>query len=154
MCLRVTTKYLDTEYQVINKAESDIFCYKVILKEKDDVYRTPFRKTRLSWLVMHGLKKFKAKGSKIEDIVDTRGYEVGAYEFKFAYSGIIHTFSSLHSAQDLAAYIHNQFIGDDWGHIEIWECAIPKGTKYLIGVDEKYNCCLGSESIRFKRKME
>ena len=155
MCLRVTSKYLDEEYQVINRAESEIVCYKVILKDKDDTYRTPFQKNWLSWLAMHGLKRFKAYGGKIGDIIDTpERYEVGNHEYKYVYGGVIHTFAALDSARDCATYIHNQLIDDGWGHIEIWECVIPRRVKYLIGVDEKGHYCYGSESIKFKRKLE
>ena len=141
--------------QPIKKAESEIRCYK-ILNKTDEGYFTPFRCTGISSLQIHGLTKFKAKFNpadkrkKIEDIfedTDSHLREYGGYLTLDVFDGIIHTMKELPETQECF-----EIISPRVDHAEIWECAIPKGTKYMEGIGNGYSC-LGSEAIRFIKKI-
>lgn len=131
MCLRV--KNID-----IKTADSEIACFKVVLR-RGLRYRTPFRETRLPWLVMLGKKRFEAKGPEFQSYYDD------VFGRKIVDKGAIHTFSFVSDARAMAKI---------WGgHAEVWECVIPVGEKYLSGNDNEGHPCLGSRSIIFKKKV-
>lgn len=128
----------------IKESDGRITCYKIVRKVGKK-YITPFQETKINWPTMHGITRFKAKGEKMDDEHHlVYGGEMAVY------SGVIHSMRRLKDAEGFTDYIRNN---SEW-EIEIWECVIPRGVKYMEGEDSNGCACYGSESIRFVKKVE
>lgn len=132
MCLIIETS--KPEFKV---AENDIVCYKILNHSNPFRYMTAFMGFKIPFLSMCGLKKFKAKG---EPNVKTT---YGRIRIE---GGVIHTFQMLHDALD------NKYRSLE----EVWECIIPKGSRYVEG---KYILrgtftSYGSECIKFVKRVD
>ena len=154
MCLRVTLGYQGTLYPFMHEADNDIRCYKVV-RRCGKKYMTPYQDTKLSWPVIHGLVNFRAKGEEPEEIdIYDRTYADSGYTFLKIYDGVVHTMRFLKDAKELAEYVSHRPLWHQDDKLEIWECVIPKGSKYIQGVDSNGYPSAGSRKIRFKRKVE
>lgn len=136
-------KMIPVEY--IKKSDGGITCYKIVRRDGKK-YSTPFQETKINWPTMHGIARFKAKGTKMDD-----KHHTVYYGEMLICDGVIHSMRNLSDAEGLADYIRKNSCGLD---LEIWECIIPKGEKYMEGKDGNGCACFGSESIRFIRKVE
>lgn len=155
MCLRTVISREGKRIPYIFKSNG-IHCYKIVVKDGRK-YRTPFQDTKLSWLVMHGFP-FRSKGTKLKDIeCPANVYEKDGYTFLNVYDGVIHTMVNLKDAIDFADYvrlIHPKLSPNPKSpKVEVWECIIPKGSKYIDGTDSNGYSSLGSKSIRFIKKV-
>ena len=155
MCLKVKIGHLDDHIPPIHKAGEDIICYKIV-KRIGKKYMTPFQDAKIPQLSIHGFP-FRARGPKWEDIASSSNkcYEYG-YTLLNVYDGVIHTMSILNEAIEFAKYVRECYcgfekIGDN--DIEVWECVIPKGCKYMRGEDTNGFSCMGSKAIRFIQKV-
>ena len=113
-------------------AKEDILCYKVVSKfttafdtdgrKYTDGYVTPYQKVLIPQDVIDGKVPFKAQG-KCQS--RSSGIE------KYIYEGYIHVFKSYQDA----------LVDGCRAEHEIFQCIIPKGTRYAEGVfNYKYNC--------------
>jgi hypothetical protein len=137
-------------------AKEDIICYKVLKYLKSShsptgtVLCTPFADQIISESVLNGDFDFEAVGTpKIEQEYDNE-YSIS--------EGYIHTCADKDSANTIylqCAYYHEYYCANKF---EIYECIIPKGTRYYEGV---YNhekrisrASYASEKIRFVKKLD
>lgn len=102
-----------------------------------DVLKTPYTDTPVTKDIWSGKSPFLACGyfqaAKIENGVDKGLYIIT--------SGVIHTFKySFHAKKRM---------GED---SVLFECMIPKGTRYIEGDDGNYSC-YASEKIKFVKKI-
>ena len=125
MCL-----YASTE---IKKAENDIVCYKLLVKENNN-YMTPYQYVNVPKLAIWGLMKFKAEGK----------FTIYAHTVT---DGAIHTYSELLMPDDILGKFVNRM------KYEMWECIIPKGTKYTEGTSSDMHIGYASKSIKFTRRI-
>lgn len=154
MCLIVKIGCLDDHIQPINKVGEDIICYKIV-KRIGKKYMTPFQDTKISGLTMLGAP-FRARGPKWEDIVSSPNkYSGSKYTLLNVYDGVIHTMSILDEAIEFANYVREWYprTKEDGNDVEVWECVIPKGCKYMRGEDTNGYSCMGSKVIRFIQKV-
>lgn len=132
MCLAIKTRE-----PVFKIAEEDIVCYKLIRHGKEE-YTTAYRGVKIPKLCIWGWKKFKAEG-------DYDFLSMGCSSM--IYGGVIHTFQTMFGAMDM------QVLDVE----EVWECVIPKGTKYVEGafhtLRSSYHA-YGSECIKFVKRVD
>jgi len=132
---------LNTKTSVCSVAESDIKCYKVLLWN-DGKFMTPYQKTQIQKIVVDGKIPFFADGEIDITVFDgSNNYAIG--------KGFIHTYKSLPSAWSLKNHIG--FINPE-NIYRIFECEIPKGTKYYEGEDDFYEAAFASEKIKFVKE--
>lgn len=137
MCLYSRTK----RFKV---AERNITCYKMLsIPESyfvgiNEALKTPYTDTVVSKDIWSGKSLFSASGKfqaeKIESGVDKGFYKIT--------SGVIHTFKYSFQAK--------KCLGED---SVLFECIIPKGTRYIEG-DDEYSSCYASEKIKFVKKFK
>ena len=152
MCLRAVISRGDKRVPYIFKS-GGIHCYKIVVRDGRK-YRTPFQDTKLSWVVMHGFP-FRAKGMKLKDIeCPANVFEKEGYTFLNVYDGVIHTMVRLEDAIDFSDYVQDiSHLSIKVPKVEVWECIIPKCSKYINGTDQNGYPSLGSKSIRFIKKV-
>jgi len=136
MCLYSTTK----RFKI---ADRDITCYKVLsipdtyFEGVNDSLATPYTNTIVTKDIWQG-KTFLVSDGKIESKKIEEGCFNGLYEIT---KGVIHTFKYRF---DAIKNLSEESI--------LFECSIPKGTKYIEGGDG-YNSCYVSEKIKFIKKL-
>ena len=135
MCFYSTTK----RFKIANR---DITCYKILsIPESyfvgiNEVLKTPYTNTAVPKDIWSGKSPFLAHG-----IFDAEKIESGLYKGCYMItSGVIHTFMYNFEAK--------KYLGED---SVLFECIIPKGTRYMEG-DDGYNSCYVSEKIKFLKK--
>jgi hypothetical protein len=135
MCFYSTTK----RFKI---ADRDITCYKVLsIPESyfvgiNEVLKTPYTNTAVPKDIWSGKSPFLAHG-----IFDAEKIESGIFKGLYMItSGVIHTFMYRFGAK--------KYLGED---SVLFECIIPKGTRYIEG-DDGYNSCYVSEKIKFLKK--
>lgn len=139
MCLTTKTKK-------VSIAEDDILCYKVVMLCSDGEFSTPFQKAVIPKAIISGKSPFFASGDKeiiYWPIVDV--YTVG--------QGFIHTYENLESAFNSCKNKENLENLKKFSNYCIFECDIPKGTKYYKGHDDCGEISFASEKIMFKIKI-
>jgi hypothetical protein len=126
-------------------ANEDIVCYK-LMSYAQVQWRTPFQSFPVALDIVQGKKDFCAddgwKGFP-KDVVPTlysKLFYVGG--------GYIHTYASEISAKAEKEHYQTNHI-----HLSVFECIIPKGTKYLEGRDSDFERGYASERIRFVKKI-
>ncbi len=134
MCLRIKERKQLT-------ATHPITVYKIVLQLDNDFY-TPFIYTPLLPETLQGLKLFEAKGNA-HVIRDGLAFLVS--------NGTIHTYANASDAFYTADF-YNRTIGELQHHI-VYECVIPKGTKYYSGIGEGKRHEYASKSIRFVKRL-
>ena len=124
MCLRA----------VVGKqiADKDIYCFKVLIKcfAKNIEWQTPCQGTQISDNVLKGKEFFEATGTEEK-------WSPSEF-FTNVSRGFIHAFTDINMAEDFASYWHGS----------VFECYIPKGTEYYIGMDD--DIC--AKKIKFTKK--
>lgn len=135
MCFYSTTK----RFKI---ADRDITCYKILsIPESyfvgiNEVLKTPYTNTAVSKDIWSGKSPFLAHG-----IFDAEKIESGLFKGLYMItSGVIHTFKYRFNA------VKN--LGEE---SILFECVIPKGTRYIEGGDG-YSSCFVSEKIKFLKK--
>lgn len=128
-------------------AKKDIPCYKVVSKLEyrigysDDtfyVYCSPYQTRKISNDEVEGKIPYSANGefnSGVQMLGEHRGIGMGA----------IHTYVN--------PYYLATPTGSEIKTLEVFECIIPKGTKYYIGKDQSGRDSYASEKIVFKEKI-
>lgn len=137
---------LTTKTSVCSVSEKEIKCYKVLLLD-NGMYVTPYQRIFVPKLVREGNIPFFADGEKNirpdyceETLSDS--YLIG--------KGFIHTYKYLGSAFDFKKNLeimHPDYV------CGIFECEIPKGTKYYEGQDDYFEMSFASEKIMFKKQI-
>lgn len=136
MCCLSQTK----RFKVANR---DITCYKVLYIPQsyfvgvNEVLKTPCTDTDVSKDIWSGKLPFLAYGKFQAEKIES-GICKGLYMIT---SGVIHTFKYSFEAKK--------------GLVEdsvLFECIIPKGTRYIEG-DNGYDSCYVSEKIKFVKKI-
>lgn len=123
-------------------AERNITCYKMLsIPESyfvgiNEALKTPYTDTAVSKDIWSGKSPFLAYGN-FQAKLETRNYE----PFYIITSGVIHTFKYSFEAK--------KCLGEE---SVLFECIIPKGTRYIEG-DDGYNSCYVSEKIKFVKKI-
>lgn len=119
-------------------ANSDIKCYKVLEFEKKFLgikkYKTPYRGMKVSRKIISGKKDLIAEGKPVLDSIMLGNNMVSVVE-----GGAIHAYVNYKQA-----HLHSLF------STEIFECVIPTGTKFMVGLDSDGDIC--AEKIRFIKK--
>lgn len=135
MCFYSTTK----RFKI---AERDITCYKMLSIPESYLFgvnedlKTPCTNTAVSKDIWTGKSPFLASGT-FKAKIETHYYK----PFYVITSGVIHTFKYSFEAK--------KHFGKE---SVLFECIIPKGTKYIEG-DDGYNSCYVSEKIKFVKKL-
>lgn len=135
MCFFSRTK----RFKVANR---DITCYKVLsIPESyfvgiNEDLKTPCTDTPVSKDIWTGKSLFLASG-EFQAKIETHNYK----PFYVITSGVIHTFKYSFEAK--------KWLGEE---SVLFECIIPKGTRYIEG-DDGYNSCYVSEKIKFVKKI-
>lgn len=143
---------LITKTSVCSVAKNGIKCYKVVLWH-DGKFTTPHQKTQIQKIVVDGKMPFFADGEKGIEGIDYSPDDTNASPNKYAIgNGFIHTYKSLTSAWLLITHI--QFIMHAEYVCRIFECEIPKGTKYYEGEDGFHEAAFASEKINFIKEIE
>ena len=112
-------------------ADRDIYWFKVLIQcfAKDIKWQTPCQGTNINDDVIQGKEFFEATGNE----------ESGPHLTILHISrGFIHMFTDINIAEDFASYCHGS----------VFECYIPKGTEYYIGLDD--DIC--AKKIKFTKK--
>lgn len=132
MCLIIKKRKQQT-------ATHPITVYKIVIQIDNDYY-TPYTYTPILPETLQGLVPFEAKG-KAHVIKDGLAFMVS--------KGAIHAHTNASEAFCLADF-SNRFSGKY--HI-VYECEIPKGTKYYAGKDERGFNGYASKQIRFIKRL-
>ena len=123
-------------------ANSDIKCYKVLELKKKFLgikkYHTPYRVMEVSRKIISGKKDLIAEGEPV-----LRSVMLGNDIAYIVEGGAIHAYVGNREAY-LNVYFHPLV------RLEIFECIIPTGTKFMVGIDG--DIC--AEKIRFVKKFE
>ena len=126
---------LETKQNTWLRAETDIKCYKkVFYKYSTNEYYTPFQSVRIPKKVINGKRCFRAMGFAkfVKTIQRETLYSVQG--------GAIHAYSSEERGR-AEVYFYND---------ALFECIIPKGTKYAVGNDN--DIC--AKKIKFIKRIE
>lgn len=119
-------------------AQQDITVYKVVIIRNGNTY-TPYLETPIPTETLNGHTAFKAQGNtnKIRD-----------WRNQFAIEGgNIHTYA-------IASYAwENALIAQQCEQAAVYECVIPKGTKYYSGWTYGHRASYASKQIRFVKKL-
>jgi len=137
---------LTTKTSVCSVSEKEIKCYKVLLLD-NGMYVTPYQRIFVPKLVREGNIPFFADGAiniRLDYCEETLSdsYLIG--------KGFIHTYKYLGSAFDFKKNLeimHPDYV------CGIFECEIPKGTKYYEGQDDYFEMSFASEKIMFKKQI-
>lgn len=124
-------------------AEEDITCYK-ILEEcplEDCPYKTPYMEELIKREIIYGIYNFVGLGDRK---AKTNG------EYVYIGKGYIHTYKFSVNADSMREGL--SFVFDNICHI--FECIIPKGTKYYEGRDSLNFMSYASEQIKFIKKVK
>lgn len=155
-------------------AENDLDCYKIICKSKfvefdefgfGDIpliqnpikkffkrlriprYFTPYQQKKVKNSVIKGNENLIAEGKeKIEDPIYSRNNTYSVSE------GFIHSFRGLST---VLRHFENAslFMPRDGKVYELYKCIIPKGTRYISGVDNIGVTSYASKEIKFVEKI-
>ena len=145
MCLYITK---DAKLKIATK---DIVCYKVLKRYTTFLGQqhimTPYTQLPLTDVQLNGKDDFYAFGEdKIEPCKVVSGFEIS--------NGFVHTCADMQSA--LALY-HLLSLGNAYGiDLVIYECVIPKGTRYYDGrwALSPHKDSYASKSIRFVKEVK
>lgn len=154
--LKVSNMCLFVKNNNVKVAKKDIVCYKVLKYMKSSnsptgtILCTPFANQMVSEEIVNGNFDFEAVGTpKIEQENDNE-YSIS--------EGYIHTCADKESADAVylqCVYYHESYCANKF---EIYECVIPKGTRYYEGVlshDKLISrASYASEKIRFVKKLD
>lgn len=132
MCLKIKERKQKT-------AAHPITVYKILVQIGND-FLTPYTYTPILPETLHGLVPFEAKG-KARVIKYGLGFMVS--------KGTIHTHANASEAFYLADF-QNRLFGRC--HF-VFECEIPKGTKYYAGKGEGGSHEYASKQIRFVKRL-
>ena len=128
------------------EAGKDIICYKV-LKVEDGGLRSPYMDARVPMKYIEGEKPLEDKNFCGFLTNGNRRFDKWHRGQHFAREGI-HTYSSLEDAKtaDSKSFAYHEV------NLMIYECVIPKGTKYITGWNvNSLNSCYCSPKIIFKK---
>lgn len=110
-------------------AKEDIVCYKQVCKDPSGLYETPYTYTTIPTECIENKVPFKAKiDDKFRFFLD---HVLGKYNI--VEDGFIHVYT----------YPRFQF------NRLTFECVIPKGTKYFVGIDQD----LAAKEIIFLKRL-
>ena len=136
MCLRTKTK--EPLY-----AEEDMVCYKVVKESKAEgcPYMTPYEESLIHENVVKGMWMFVAHGrKKIEETNSLNtSYDIG--------EGYIHTYKTLPHGKYMTEHLESLIEGG----FHLFECVIPSGSEYYVGVDSNGFPSYASEKIKFTK---
>jgi hypothetical protein len=125
---------LYTKETKLKTAKEDIVCYKVLLNDfSSNVLYTPYLYKIIRWadILLHN--PIKAEGW----VRKRRLFQDAPISFN---CGLIHTFQNIEAAKD-------SFLGVIINRYKIFQCIIPKGTKYIDGKDDNGRCTYASKLI-------
>lgn len=119
-------------------AKTDKTVFKVVVFMDSQAF-TPYTKTPISEEVLNGKKMFKANG-RTKKKLDSIGWLVG--------EGNIHTFATAEEAFKDTNYAKT------FGLPAVYECIIPKGTKYYAGFLYANIHTYASKQIHFVKRLK
>lgn len=143
-------------------AKRDIVCYKVLQQHQcnfnpNHTYIvTPFQHCEIVDTQLNGSSPIKAKFYPITSVPYQNNSRL-LYSWDVG-EGYIHTYRSKRAAKKaIFAYsLDSDLLNPNWNEQNwvtygvIYECIIPKGTKYYKGIDDADIRCYASEEIRVK----
>ena len=143
-------------------AKRDIVCYKVLLQHQCNTNPsnmfivTPFKRCEITDTQLNGSSPIKANfNPKTSEIYQNNSRLLYSWDVG---EGYIHTYRSKRAAKN-AIFMYGldtDLFNSDWCKQDwvtygvIYECIIPKGTKYYKGIDDADIRCYASEEIRVK----
>lgn len=141
MCLRcISNEELVAEY--------DIHCYKLV--ERGHAcgcpYKTPFQDTHLTQDIVDGIIPYVAEGEK----GITRSHPTIPDAFWIVEGGYVHSYVNYEDAKSMCDFCNEVYANLYF----VFECIIPKGTKYLKGITEFRDESYASEQMIFVRMMK
>ena len=123
------------------EAQEDMPCYKIVVRDEKNKWRTPIQYTPISEEILNGEKPFYS-----DDIFDRVIFVKANLEVE---GGAIHTYAleidALHDAKTGKLHIPVR-------EVAVYRCVIPKGTTYIqgsYGGDKGY----ASKQIIFKKRI-
>ena len=129
---------LISKYKKAFIADEDIYCYKILSMNSRGEYRTHYLKQPVNDSIINGNETFKAIGD--EEIVKQQYKSIFSYRYHIG-KGFIHTYDRKRAIVQRCNW-HSLYN-------KIFECVIPKGTKYYMGENDDY----ASKEIRFIREV-
>lgn len=142
MCLILKKKVWPVDAEI---AKNDIVCYKIIAKKVSqssgiESYFTPFTKTWVDKRIIHGTLDFTPSPLSRRQLVCSSCLIA---------EGWIHTYKTLDGALKAVRcyFSHENYI------LEVYKCAIPKGTRYFEGEDQISAPAFASDKICFIEKV-
>jgi len=126
----------------LKAADQDIVCYKLVDKMEGVGYKSPVMGFHIPQGVINGKLPYIAEQSSKDNENDYTCSIGNLFQFG---PGLIHTFK--HQPKEIRYYGEGSQV-----NAKLFECIIPKGTKYVEGVDTSMYESYASEKIFFKRK--
>lgn len=120
-------------------ADRDIIIFKVVVF-KDSQAFTPYTNTPIPYEILNGQKPFKANG-RTQKKPDFFGFSIEG--------GNIHAYATAADAWSII-----RFFPKEWGQPAVYECIIPKGTKYYYGCEINKTHSYASKQIRFVKRLQ
>lgn len=129
---------LYTKQRQQKTAKTDKTVFKVIVLRNSQAF-TPYLDEPIPYETLNGQKAFKAKG-KTKKLIDFFGFSIDG--------GNIHTYATAADAWN------NVNHASEWGQPAVYECIIPKGTKYYYGYTYGNTPSYASKQIRFVKRLQ
>lgn len=129
---------LYTKQRQQKTAETDKTVFKVIVLRNSQAF-TPYVDEPIPYETLNGQRAFKAKG-KTKKLRDFFGFSIEG--------GSIHTYALASDAWYSAPY------ASEFGQPAVYECIIPKGTKYYYGYTYGKTPSYASKQIRFVKRLK
>lgn len=120
-------------------AKTNKIVYKVIVFRNSQAF-TPYTETPIPYETLNGQKPFKAEG-KVQKQPDFFGFSIEG--------GMIHTYALASDAWNIVPFMPKK-----WGQPAVYECIIPKGTKYYEGCEIQKTHSYASKQIRFVKRLK
>lgn len=119
-------------------AETDKTVFKIVVFRDSQAF-TPYTNTPIPYEIINGQKPFKANG-RTQKEADFFGFSIEG--------GNIHAYATAAEAFAIAPFV--SLLG---GQPAVYECIIPKGTKYYYGQAINKTPAYASKQIRFIKRL-
>lgn len=127
-------------------ARKDIECYKVLDTYSGNAFWTPYKRERVPDDAIKGKKCFRAQGKLEMREICYPGSQL--YEVE---GGVIHAFVDREGAIKIARSFMGVVSIDIESIPSIFKCIIPRGTRYIMGIESEGQIC--AKRIKFVEKV-
>lgn len=130
---------LYTKETKLKTANENIICYKILLNyPSSTIFYTPYLYKAIMWTDIWLQKPIKAHGQ----VRKRKLHKDAPSSFN---NGLIHTYQTITDAQASWLRLREQY--------KLFQCIIPKGTKYIDGHDDFNNMTYASKLIIIKQRI-